>query len=315
MAAEIWDALPGALARGALTALVIAALLLAAQRFGRSAAGLLAGLPTVTGPALLWLALDRGEAFGASASVGAVAAGIACALFALGHALASRRHGALASLGIALAASALPLPWLAGPQWPLWLWLVLTTLVCLACQSALGVLVQVERTAAPVPCTTAPASSTPVSFETTPATSTPARAGWPGQPPPGARPSRGWLTTAAVSGLVSALAAALAGPVGPFWAGMLTSPPLLAAAVAFELHRRPGGAAETLGFLHGYVAGLLGRGLFVAAFGALLLPAGTARAFALALALSLVVGWMSGARLARHAHRPARILAGSEKRA
>ena len=117
MDAGFTELLPGALARGALTALVIGVLLLSAQRFGRGAAGLLAGLPTVTGPAMLWLALDRGEAFAAAAAVGAVAAGIACAVFALGYGLASRRHGPLAALGIALLASALPLPWLALPEW------------------------------------------------------------------------------------------------------------------------------------------------------------------------------------------------------
>lgn len=271
MAAEVWDALPGALARGALTAVVIAAVLLAAQRFGRSAAGLLAGLPTVTGPAMLWLALDRGGSFAAEAAVGGVAAGIACALFALGYGLASRRHGPAAAMGIALLASALPLPWLALPQWPIVLWLALASAVCLACQGALGVLVQVERDA--------------------PRPVLPSAAQRAAPPPP--RSGRAWLTTAVVSGLVSALAAALAGVVGPFWAGMLTSPPLLAAAVAFELHRRPAGRGDALGFLHGYAAGLLGRGLFVTAFGALLPTAGTAAALAAALALSMFAGWVS----------------------
>ncbi len=287
MDAGFTELLPGALARGALTALVIGALLLAAQRFGRGAAGLLAGLPTVTGPAMLWLALDRGEAFAAAAAVGAVAAGIACAVFALGYGLASRRHGPPAALGIALLASALPLPWLALPEWSILLWLVLTSSVCLACQGALGVVVQVEREA-PRPLRPPPA---------------------PTAPQPAARPGRGWLTTAVVSGLVSALAAALAGTVGPFWAGMLTSPPLLAAAVALELHRRPGGRGDALGFLHGYTAGLLGRGLFVAAFGLLLLPAGTAAALTAALALSLLAGWLSGVSLIR---RPTPVVAGSE---
>ncbi|MFM7505982.1 MAG: hypothetical protein ACKO3M_05370, partial [Rubrivivax sp.] len=71
-------------------------------------------------------------------------------------------------------------------------------------------------------------------------------------------------------------------------------PPLLAAAVAVELHRRPGGAEDTLGFLHGYVAGLLARGVFLAAFGALLLPAGAPAAVAAALALTALAGSLSG---------------------
>lgn len=148
MGAELWTALPGALARGVLTAFVIAMLLLAAQRFGRAAAGLLAGLPTVTGPAKLWLALDRGEAFAAAAALGALASGIACALFALGYALAGRRQGPGTALGIALAASVLPLPWLPLPQWTHGLWLAVATAVCLACLGVLGALVRAERAAA-----------------------------------------------------------------------------------------------------------------------------------------------------------------------
>ena len=58
-----------------------------------------------------------------------------------------------------------------------------------------------------------------------------------------AAPGRGavWragLMTAAVSGAVSALASLLAPQVTPAVAGALTSPPLLAAAVAWELHRQ-----------------------------------------------------------------------------
>jgi hypothetical protein len=294
MEADLWAALPGALARGALTAVVIGVLLLAAQRFGRSAVGLLSGLPTVTGPAMLWLALDRGAAFASTAAVGAVAAGIACALFALGYGLASRRRRPPAALGFALLASALPLPWLALPQWPVALWLALASAVCLACQGALGVLVQIERdTPRPLRAATDPSAVA--------ATATPP-----------VRPGRGWLTTAVVSGVVSALAAALAGTVGPFWAGMLTSPPLLAAAVAYELHRRQGGRSDALGFLHGYAAGLLGRGLFVTAFGVLLPASGPGAAFAAAVALSLVAGWLSGIRLDR---RPVRVIPGSEGQA
>lgn len=43
-----------------LTAATVAALLALARLFGHRLAGILAGLPTVTGPALLWLALDHG---------------------------------------------------------------------------------------------------------------------------------------------------------------------------------------------------------------------------------------------------------------
>ncbi|MCA3253226.1 MAG: hypothetical protein ACK5UM_09160 [Pseudomonadota bacterium] len=270
MDAEIARALSGALARGAITAILVGALLLAAGRFGRRAAGLLTGLPTVTGPAMLWLVYDRGEAFTAAAAVSAVAAAIACATFALGYGLASRSRRPPSALGLAVLAGLLPLPWMSTLQWPLALWLLVASVVCLACQGALGALRRMDhRPSRPLPRTGA---------RSVPAGSVPA--------------GRGWLTAALVSGLVSALAAVVAVDVGPFWTGLLISPPLLAATVAVELHRRPGGAEDTLGFLHGYVAGLLVRGLFVAAFGALLLPAGTTAAFATALALTVLAGWL-----------------------
>lgn len=92
---------------------------------------------------------------------------------------------------------------------------------------------------------------------------------------------------------------------------MLTSPPLLAAAVAVELHRRAS-VGETLAFLRGYAAGLLGRGLFVATFGALVPAAGAASAFAVALLVSLVAGGLSAHRLGQPA---ATMLAREEERA
>ena len=47
--------------KAAVTAVAIVLLLAAAQRLGRQVAGILTGLPTVTGPALAWLAFEHGE--------------------------------------------------------------------------------------------------------------------------------------------------------------------------------------------------------------------------------------------------------------
>ena len=76
-------ALLGALLRGVISAVVVIALLLAAKRWGRETAGLLAGLPTVTGPAMLWLSLDNGAAFPGEAALGAVLAGAVSAMASL----------------------------------------------------------------------------------------------------------------------------------------------------------------------------------------------------------------------------------------
>lgn len=270
-----------ALCKGVVTAFVVAALLLVARRRGQMAAGLLAGLPTVTGPALLWLAVEHGHVFARGAAQGALAAGIPCALFALGYGLGCRRHGPWVSLALGSAAGALPLPWLLGAaDAPLHVmaWLLVVAAVAVACQHALAALARTASQFAPV---------------------TPASLGC------------GWWLTAAVSGVVSAVAAGLAGAVGSFGAGLLSSPPLLAAAVALVLHRRPGHGLPALQFLQGYAAGLLGRGLFVAVFGALLQPTGAAGAFVIALLLAAVAGRLSQIRMMRGAASVVSMSAGS----
>lgn len=94
--------------KAALTAALVALLLLAARWWGQRVAGLVVGLPTVTAPALGWLAVSRGPAFAAEAAAGAIAAGAPCALFGLAYALVSRRAGPLVALGAGtLAASSL----------------------------------------------------------------------------------------------------------------------------------------------------------------------------------------------------------------
>src|SRR5687768_17128769 len=102
----------------ALTTMVLVALLLIAGRcFGRRTAGMLAGLPTVTGPALLWLSLDHGAAYAVDAAIGSVAACAVCALFALAYERASRHAGIVVAPLVATAASlcgAVPLQWMDG---------------------------------------------------------------------------------------------------------------------------------------------------------------------------------------------------------
>lgn len=228
----------GAVLRGGVSALAVAALLLAAQRWGRDLAGLLAGLPTVTGPAMVWLALDHGSDFAGTAAHGAVVAGVPCALFALTYACVSLRCGRLPTLFCATAASLLSLTLLS--QWfgPMTLTLTLVAITCAAC---LALMLHVPPPAPP-------------------------RAGVPGQR---ASALRAGVMTVLVSGMVSALASLSAQELGPHWAGAMTSPPLLAAAVVLELHRQ-GCPVRVQDFLRGYTAGLVGRSVFVAVFGALL---------------------------------------------
>ena len=246
-----------AAARGLITALVVAALLLLARHGGRGRAGLLAGLPTVTGPALVWLALDHGAAFTVQASAGAVAAGAPCALFALGYGRWGLAHGRLAALGAGLLLSALGLLLWPPGAWPLAVMLVAVVLCCAVCMAALPQTGGVRA----VP-----------------------------SGPAGRPQAAAWLATVGVAGLVSLLTSLLALRVGPLWAGVLSSPPLLAAAVALELHRQ-GCTTSVLQFLRGYTAGLIGRSVFVAVFGVTLQPLGLLTALAVATGLALAIGW------------------------
>lgn len=79
---------------------------------------------------------------------------------------------------------------------------------------------------------------------------------------------------------------------------MLTSPPLLATAVAWVLHRH-GNAADAMRFLHGYPADLVGRGAFAALFGALVAERGIGAALALAPGASLAIGRVGALQVSR----------------
>ncbi|WP_240655458.1 hypothetical protein [Paraburkholderia phosphatilytica] len=76
----------------ALVPAFLAMLTFAGRIWGPSVAGWLAGLPVVSGPIVLLLALDRGPAFAAHASAASIAAIAASEAFNLSYAWASRRR-------------------------------------------------------------------------------------------------------------------------------------------------------------------------------------------------------------------------------
>lgn len=208
--------------KAVLTAVTIALLLKVARLFGSRIAGLLAGLPTITGPALLWLALEHGAEFAQRAAVGSVAACVPCAMFALAYQLGAVRRGVVASTALALAVSTAVLPAIAGlDEAPL-------GALCASVMTIGLALAAMPRSAATLPYVKVR-----------------------GEP---------WLTSLS-AGAVSAAVALAAPQAGPFWAGVLASPPLVVAAVAITQHLGGGGGAATP-FLRGYVGGLLGRVTF-----------------------------------------------------
>ncbi len=70
---------------------LVAAMSLAARRWGPRRAGLLTALPIVTGPALLFFAIEQGAVFAAEAARGALAALVAVAAAGLAYAWAATR--------------------------------------------------------------------------------------------------------------------------------------------------------------------------------------------------------------------------------
>ncbi len=113
-----------------------------------------------------------------------------------------------------------------------------------------------------------------------------------------ARGPRAAKTAGLVAGIVSAAVALAAPALDAFWTGVLTSPPLLATAVAWVLHRH-GNAADAICFLHVYPADLVGRGAFAALVGAFVAERGIAADLALALGASLAIGRVGALQASR----------------
>jgi hypothetical protein len=74
----------------AVPPLLVALMSLAARRWGATVGGLIMGLPWMTGPVLLFLALDKGEAFAVRACLGIELAVLGISAFLLSYAAVSR---------------------------------------------------------------------------------------------------------------------------------------------------------------------------------------------------------------------------------
>lgn len=79
----------------------LAAVSLAARRWGPQVGGLLAGMPVMAGPILLFLALEQGSRFAAKAAQGALLAVIASVAFGLVYAHSSQKFAWPAAIALA----------------------------------------------------------------------------------------------------------------------------------------------------------------------------------------------------------------------
>lgn len=86
----------------AMTAAIVVAASLAAERSGPFVGALIAVLPTAAGAAYIILAIEHPPSFIAAGAVGSVAAVAAISIFAAAYTVIAQRHGLLLSLGIAV---------------------------------------------------------------------------------------------------------------------------------------------------------------------------------------------------------------------
>jgi hypothetical protein len=213
--------------------------------------GWLVGVPFTSAPIALFLALDHGPAFAATAAVGTLAGSFSQAAFCVAYARAGARAGPAAALGagaLAFAAVTAALDRLAPGLAPL------------------AVLVPIGLAAA-LRCMPAPVE----------------RAARPARPPAWDLPARMAIATAFVLALTAAAPA-----LGPRLTGLLAPFPLYAAILAAFAHGLDGpGAAASV--LRGLIGGLLSFAAFFFTLAALIERAGIGPAFALAATATLAI--------------------------
>ncbi len=234
-----------------LTAIMVLLVMEVARLSGRRWAGVAAALPTITAPTLAWLVHERGVAFAVNASIASVSACAMLAMFSMGYACAARRMGKAGALLCGLA-GALALAW---PAFAASSHLADALMLGLGC-SALALI------CIPIGTPLAAARARP-------------------------RHSLAWMALAA--GSLTALAATAGPALGPFATGLLSSLPVISAAVAVFEHAH-GGHRAVANFLQGYAWGLFGKVAFGAVFVLLAPRIGAAVALLLACACA---GFMS----------------------
>lgn len=237
--------------KAVLTSAAVALVLLAARTFGDKVAGLLAGLPFTTLPALVWTGMEQGPVFAAQVSVGSVVGCIAVAVFALVYDGAARRFDARLALVLGLAAllaSAFIAHSLGAGVG------LASGLALAACIAALAVL-----------------GRDPVA-----GTAAPRRAGL------------GIALTAISAGAISAMISGLALGLSAPLAGLIAALPVVGVATVWVEHVGRGPSSVTP-FLRGYLVTSLGKAAFGAVFAVCVVPSGIFGAMTIALVLGALL--------------------------
>ncbi len=239
-----------------LTPALIAIATLAGRRFGPSSSGWVVGLPFTSGPVSLFLALEQGTAFAASAAAGSIGGVAASSIFAVAYAAMARRFGWPASLTVAslafaatvVALRALPLD--SGFPLPL-----LGLYACGVAAAILGIRLIPQ----------------PGALDEAP------------EAPPWDLPVRMVVATSLVVLITSA-----APLLGPQLSGLLTTYPVYAGVLAVFAHAQRGGAAAAQ-IVRGLCYGIIAFATFFLAISALVDRAGILPAFVVAVIGAVLV--------------------------
>ncbi|MBF9072345.1 hypothetical protein [Streptacidiphilus fuscans] len=247
------------LAHALLTPALLAVVSFAARRFGPAVGGLLAGLPLLSGPVVVFAALDHGAAFAAGAAAATVGGALSATLLTWTYARMATRSGALSCLTAACVVFALS----GAAQEYAHLGLASTVALALTCQFA--ALRWWPRRA--------DALARPVDSPQPP------------QPPQRAGRLLGRMALVAVYALAATSAV---GAVGPQLTGLLLPFPLLVATETVHLHRTvDGGAARE--FLRSVTTSQFAALAWWVALSVLLPRLGTATAVLASVLLALAV--------------------------
>ena len=254
-----------------VTPALIAIATIAGRRFGPSISGWLVGLPFTSGPVSLFLALEQGTGFAASAAAGSIGGVAASAVFAVVYAAMARRFRWPASLAVAslafagavIALRALPLD--SGLPLPL---------LALYAGGVAAALLGIRLIPPPGVLDEAPGA------------------------PRWDLPVRMVVATGLVVIITSA-----APLLGPQLSGLLTTYPVYAGVLAVFAHAQRGGAAATQ-VVRGLCYGIIAFATFFLAVGALVDRVGIAPAFAVAAAGAVLVQSLTLTRIRRGSPSP-----------
>jgi hypothetical protein len=233
-----------------LPVLMIGIVTVAAHRWGPAVGGVLGAVPSKGGPILLFLAVEQGPSFAATAAVTALGGAAGCGIFCLVYAHICHRVNWPAAAVIAYGAF-------------LVVWAAMIPLEDWGLVPAFGAAVLVliaSRLLLP--------EARPTQRRGTTRSDLPARM---------------------IAGAGMVVFVTTAGPVfGATISGMLTTIPTIAAVLAIFTHAQEG-PDRTVGVMRGMTHGLLGFAAFLAVVGGTIVPLGIVRGFALALGAVVVV--------------------------